>query len=348
MRFVEDGSEQPVAAQSLRVDVFRADWSRRRAYVLQADGDGAVEMHIPTDVTRLVLRNHLPAPYVAIQVEWDQEDFADLPDEFALRIQRGSSVGGVVRDEFGAPVPGAQLSLQPVVPRLPPRQTLTAVRARTDVEGRWRADGLPVNLESATLRLSHPNYFEGAAQEATASPSVGALRGGTATSVMEKGFVVKGRVRDTLGDPVAGALVRMKRDGAASVLASTNDEGLYRFHCRGSEFQLAVRAKGFAPSYQTRTFGGGDDEVDFVLDPGETIGGQVVDREGTPIAGVSFDIRVSTSTEILWNGQTDEHGRFAWDSAPRTEVELGFYKNGYPQTRIRSSGPGADHRIILD
>jgi hypothetical protein len=133
--------------------------------------------------------------------------------------------------------------------------------------------------------------------------------------------VVRGRVVDGRGKPVAGAAVAW-REAADSNLApqpgsppSSATGGDGRFELSGVPEpggEIRVSAQGFAPAmFPVAAFDAerGADAGDLALADGETVGGYVVDVDGAPVAGVA--VRIGDGAAL-----TDAAGRFTVRDAP--------------------------------
>jgi hypothetical protein len=74
----------------------------------------------------------------------------------------------------------------------------------------------------------------------------------------------------------------------------------------------------------------GMEDVEIVLEKGNTICGRVVDPGGKPLAGVSLKyIDQANPSSPPWKGSTDAEGRFSWGGAPSHQVSLEVGKAGY-------------------
>ncbi len=126
----------------------------------------------------------------------------ELPEELHLKFHRGNTVGGLVQDEEGLPIEGAQVAVIMVVdwPEGSSASFCAADRT-TDAEGRWHWDEAPEDLGRVSTRVNCPGYLEG--------------KSSTSKCVLKRGENVVGRVVNAAGDPIEGAAVRLGKDGAA-------------------------------------------------------------------------------------------------------------------------------------
>jgi len=187
-------------------------------------------------------------------------------------------------------------------------------------------------------------------QEAAVSPENGSAK----KSISQRH--IEGRVTDTSGKPIAGALLEWGyvNDRPEKWQRTTTDaEGCYRLDLReyGVDYRLGVSAPGKAPQWkvfvstENIVHPPARDEdaippetVDFRLERGHSIPGVVVDEKKQPIAGVKIEARTYAANEfssfycprgpmpIPGRGSTkittDSAGRFAIDDLPAEAVNL--------------------------
>lgn len=136
--------------------------------------------------------------------------------EFVL--SRGAAVSGVVVDELGTPVPRAQVSSV----RVTPGMRISGPGARSDIEGRFRIEG---------LAAGHHELWATAKELLTASPTemelpAGAEVADTAIRLVRGGYLLC-EVKRPDGSPAVGATVRPETRGfdSASRQGETDGDG---------------------------------------------------------------------------------------------------------------------------
>ena len=259
----------------------------------------------------------------------------EIPRLYTLAMERGTSIGGIVRDEQGRPIEGAAVELYDADPDDRAREALDfdGVSARTDSQGRWRLDLVPSGLDLARLRFhySHPEFLN-AIDTIKIQPKhvTEQLRARSREILLRRGISVTGRVLDRGGRPIRGASVGLGlnfRDTATQ----TDVDGRFRIrNASAGDTFLTVRAAGHAVEVTPVLVRYGLSPVEFRLGSGRSILGRVVDSKGQPVAGAGVYAALwGGRCSLDWQTQTDAKGRFGWESAPSEQVTLRAIKQGY-------------------
>jgi hypothetical protein len=136
----------------------------------------------------------------------------------------------------------------------------------------------------------------------------------------------------SLGEPVAGALVRVN----GIVVASTAADGAFAIRARSGKVDLSVAARGFVPKRVGELDVPPPGDVDVALEPALVLAGRVADAKDAPVAGVLVTPRsdgfdVPTPSGVV----TDADGRFRVDGLAAGEWRL----------RVESA-PGASSLVV--
>jgi beta-lactamase regulating signal transducer with metallopeptidase domain/thiol-disulfide isomerase/thioredoxin len=268
--------------------------------------------------------------YVPIHHIWrNDRRTIDLPERLDFRFEKGIKIGGVVQDEGGKPIAGAKIDLKmPITwPRLA-NHVFEAGEVKADENGRWEWDSAPKSTGNVSMRVTHPDYLRGGGRPAASMENV---------VVLKQGLQVEGRVLDSEGNPVEGAVAQLGFDrfGTGEPKATTDAEGRFVIKdCKPGRSAVTVEADGLTPDAQAVTIAEETEPLEFTLKPGHVLRGQVVDVDGKPIEGVL----VAPDT---WRGyrtleqqmKTDAEGRFEWRGAPPDAVEYSILKQGYMSKR---------------
>lgn len=350
LHVVEEGTGAPVegAAVNASASDFKAEG--------QTDEKGVCSLDVSTldsNYFNVFVKKNGCVP---ISLEWrgEGEDKVSIPAERAVSLSKGTTIGGLIQDEKGAPIDGASVfvlvpSNEPREPGVP-RPSIWNFEVKTDAEGRWRCDIVPAKLDDVWLRLSHPDFISDSVYGNTPKPSIEKLRDQTGVMVMKKGLAVEGRVLAADGEPVAGAKVAQGSDrfGSRYPTVTTDDEGKFRFaNCPPGEMVLTVQAKGHAPDLHRIVVAPDLPPVEFKLEPARRISGRIVDKQGNPVAGAFVAVDAwRGNRSIDFRVDTDQDGRFAWDDAPADDVLFSIGKQGYMYLRGKTLKSSEDDVTI--
>jgi len=152
------------------------------------------------------------------------------------------------------------------------------------------------------------------------------FRAGTATLVLQAGFVAVGSVANQDGKPIVGAKVTENKDWEnPRAICRTDRDGRFKFaNLPGGDSIIAVEAESYLPSDATIHPERENKDLQFTLAPAARLVGRVVDEAGAPVhalvIAVSGDYQ---SDRFHWSVVTDGEGKFEWLSAPYAET---FYQ----------------------
>ena len=265
----------------------------------------------------------------------DEDEF---PPNFTLKMVPAARIGGLVKDEEGRPVFGAKVWLGISVPLGKPenRAEIRLEDAPTDAEGRWNSPSIPPGDHDAqllTIRIRHPNFQTCEVHDDELTDAIGP----NGTVMLRRGIVVTGRVLDHEGHPVRGARVgaESNRFGSDPPIVETDGDGRFRLgHLQPRETAITVQAKGHGPERIELDARTALPPVELKLGTPRTIQGRVVDRDGRPLPGIRVTVAYWRRLNTLdWKAETGTDGRFRWENAPREEVWLNAFGNGFVGVR---------------
>ncbi len=205
--------------------------------------------------------------------------------------------------------------------------------AEVAADGLCRLERLPEGRY--WLRVAAPEDGEGAAEREVRIADGETTRVDLALSPIP----VEGRVTRA-GEPLAGYTVsahRLSETGSTNLVepvaeASTDDDGRYRETVWDSgQYSLVLADSSGRPATSKHVdLGGGGEEVDFDLAPGDLVG-RVVDQDGEPLEGAQVQAVVREGTGVSFrSGQSGADGSFRFPlEATGGTAELSARLDGY-------------------
>ncbi len=330
LRLVSAETGKPIAGADVRVslsllkeDTWRKADEQGRLDIVHGTGPDDVSFNVDAWGDGFAMQRHA----------WGVNPNVKIPDEVTIKLWPGESLGGMVLDEEGRPISGAEVYLfSHNFKRKDPAELLYDLRAITGTDGRWKTGGAPQTTGNLLgFQINHPDFLSDRGYVATrVIPPIEELRAGTAVSVMTKGVPIEGKVLNDDGKPVADALV-ISTDQPGSLYGSvanfevrTGPDGRFRTgQVKAGDWHLLVRAKGHSPAARKLTVGTAIPSEEVRLGPPHSFRARVVDPEGKPIEGAFVNIDT-------WRGYrclgvylyTDADGRVRWDDAPGDDLTI--------------------------
>jgi beta-lactamase regulating signal transducer with metallopeptidase domain/protocatechuate 3,4-dioxygenase beta subunit len=283
-------------------------------------------------------------------------------------------IGGVVVDEKGQPIAGAEVevAVTPIRGRLVKSVVPSGYNApppvRTDSEGRWQLRGVPAGVWPMTtdnvgagkdtyqFHVTHPEFLYRQFNSAGEVPleSDPAFRARTAKLTLKRGLVLRGVVSDESGTPIAGAIVTRNPSAEkhGDPAASTDAAGRYELKAaRAGNLAVRVVAKGYGTQLH-RVSMQADSTKDFTMQKGQNLTLKLRDDKDQPLIAFK-DQRVPTplvtiypsgdgwqSGERLWSSEgAPEDGMVIWEDAPAGELVAEIAARGFARvTRKVTAG----------
>lgn len=311
------GSSTPASHTKVRARLwagFENDGPARLDVLLTSDAEGRLEWS-------------LEAPEETISLQWTlPEDthpgYGDEslvvpgdgpPQELSVNLYpMDVTIVGTVMDEQGDPLEGATVSGSSDVV--------------TDEAGKYRVKG-------SSFR-SQEFVHASAAGHARVRASVEMPEAGEEVVCdfsLRKAFVIRGRVLDESGTPIARASVSSFFSARSHV--TTDSQGAFALEHLdpGREnHSISIKAKGYVTHTESIDTGSGEPvEKEFVLHRGVLVAGHVIDSKGSPILGARICLGFSTNAwNALW-AYSMEEGEFRIENAPRGEQTLWVEREGF-------------------
>lgn len=350
LQILDRKTGQPIPKAPLRVAV--GDY--QNAYTDFTDDQGLHRIQLPTPDTQYLFVSAFPDRYAPRRVGWsDYQVRGRIPDSYTLNLDPGTTIGGIVRDEQGNPLPNALVKISLGRSSLNGEMYDYRFPFTTDAAGRWRCDTLPEKLEDPFyVTVDHPAYLpQNAIPQDSGPVTLEKLRQQTAEITVKKGLTIVGRVLDDQNRPIPNATVVEGADGWSSNRrsAQTDADGRFEIHrLPPGKYTLTVLARNHAPDLRDAVPAGQSTPVEFRLAPARTLRARVVDPQQKPVPGVYVTTgrwRGHGSLAQRWT--TDANGLFTWPDAPADDVLFDLSKQGYAPLRDQTLSPGKEHTLVL-
>jgi len=291
-RIVSDDDDRPIADALISPTIFTPPGlSPDRERAVRSGPDGSFEIHgvstrlgITLEHRDYLLRRH------GLGVAWDEEPVPDAEYDFTVRMDPGETLFGRVIDDSGDPVEGA------TVDDGTGKSAVTDAKGRFTIKGSRRRVGygnlakFGINVrKSGFVRYNDPVSV--VPEDGVEITLVGLLR-------------VEGRVTNEAGRPVQQFTVYGGRGPNPapwrSVKRAVNDpEGRFtiEFEFEDDRNWIAVAAEGYALAETWTPFKRAGAQVDFTLNTGSTVQGQVAGAPDSIVNGVAKLIYKRLSNE---------------------------------------------------
>jgi beta-lactamase regulating signal transducer with metallopeptidase domain/thiol-disulfide isomerase/thioredoxin/uncharacterized GH25 family protein len=378
---------QPIAGTKLFANV--SSWNRNATawdkhwvitnhdYVSGRDGTAQIKLPKLVEDLRLWARKDGYVPMFAIWWPKNEPGLGEIPGEFTYHMQKGTILGGTVKNDAGKPITGVKVEARYDGKGIQTGASSRAVfdawlsegesAVTTDSEGRWKLDNVPLGDDvDVRIKLRHPDYIDdhdwGQLQKEQ-HVTTKALRAKSAVIVMHRGTGVTGTVTDSDGKPVKDAVViRGDRpyweEGSQEV--RTDEKGVYRFPPLPSgPTHLTVVAQGWMPERSKIDVAPTLSPVNFALKPGKRLRIRFVDQSGAPVSRVGVGIDKWHGAESLYNirhpnvldtkipGMSDADGIFEWNWAPDSPVEFAFSRDGFANIQASITADNSEHVVTM-
>ncbi len=277
-----------------------------------------------------------------------------IPDEFVVRLSKGASLRGIVKNEKGEPVQGARIEWEWPANEL----------VQSDAQGRWQVDDVrPGNKYE--VKAIHPDYVGNEVGGGWSSQKVTAAVGITEVPaiILRRGIRALVRVTDPSGKPVQGAAVIWGDNPyfrARDTAALTDAKGFCSLPAfPDGPMRISVVLKDWMPDSREVNIAPNMRPVDFQLRPGRKLRIRFVDRAGAPLPGVFVSIEgwrgvrnlasnVNGVVKFKIPNTSDKQGIFEWDWAPDDAVNYGFGIEGFADMEQALTADGREHVVTFN
>jgi hypothetical protein len=177
-----------------------------------------------------------------------------IPSNHTIELERGTSIGGIVKRRDGRPISGAAVIImaRAGADDSPDYSYIHEASMTTDAQGHWTFNAMPSGWSRVYLRVTHADYVATVMQRDIPMPNDIELKAQKAETILDEGVAVSGRVLDDRGQPIVGTTVGLGADRQImerefpSVAADA--EGRFRFgHVPPGTHTLTAQAPGRSP-----------------------------------------------------------------------------------------------------
>lgn len=303
-----------------------------------------------------------------------------IPDAYEFKLQPGHRLSGLVVDVDGDPIANAKVQVKVEFEKpfwgVAPKPIVSTWLANgedaavTGQDGRWEITNAPAPTGNPgyqfRLQVTHPE-FAGDTRwgelQAAQGITTEQLRAGTAKLHMDRGIAISGSITGPDGKPVTKGLVIWNDEPyRATGVNETQIDASGRYKTKRlapGDYPLTVVAPDFAPDRRTVQVSQSLQDVDFQLEPGNSIRIKIVDPSGKPIPRASVQIGKWRETEAIYNHKhsnvpesgvprrADQDGIYTWNWAPADAVEYRISARGYDVRAVTLIAKKEPHRVEL-
>lgn len=378
LKLVDAATDRPVAGGEIE---FRG-WKGRELIgkTYHSDSNGYCPVYYPAGVTDLELTPRIDR-LADTRLKWTPKNGAIIPPDYTLKLVKGTTIGGMVVDGQGRPIPNATVTvrLEPDPNNLtrPESYEFGRLQARTGSDGCWNVSrvvsaSVGKLLIQAAQRgfLSTQQTTVRANQTRSDSEMVARLLAGTHRLELKAGRTIRGFVKDAEGRPVAGALVTINGFYVGAILIETEsatDGSFTLVGCHEGELSLGAHVEGVGTASQTVK----EDQngATLVLGPMPSLRIRVLGRDGEPVEKAEarlgrkafrnwikhqniaeqltepFSPRILRLIDSLERTQP-ERGLFVWNRMPAFSLPVAISAPGYMEQRWIGFDPKGGEQVV--
>jgi uncharacterized GH25 family protein len=283
---------------------------------LQSDAGGRIVVEQPPHLESLNFRVHKPG-----YAFFSSANNFHYVGPLTLKLQKAWTIGGIVVDGKGQPVPNARVVLQ--IRFAGTGQMGYSDRLWTNSRGIWKFESVLESMNVVSAEVSEPKYRT---QNTSLSRAKFAIEPGHEPSgkiVLEAGVTITGKVTDEAGKPIDKALVRARVAGDTRT-AFSDKNGVYRLEGCTPELKIVATAKGRAAQVRELEIGAMAASVDFQLKPGKSLRLRVLDEAGRPVPKAHVSLWGDFGSFEVDQAplKTDTDGVWEWHELPREKMIL--------------------------
>ena len=318
------------------------------------DASGAARFLLPDAAKMRYLRVTASREgYVPLTILWNYKATSPTPpDRLLFQMEKATTISGRVVDQDQHLVADATVVLwvSKRYPKSEQRVEIMLEATKTNANGRWSFANVPDAPDVVEMGAYHHLFLTDQSTHGTEKVMpFSALRDGSAVLRLERGTMIEGTVVSPDGRPMSGADVYYGRHDNSIPPVKTDDRGTFALGIKpGVTSTLTARHAGFGPAMQAISVGREPQKITLTLTTPSILTGRVVSPAGKPIARATIQVnswrnRATLEQEL----RTGEDGRFAWNEAPRDEMKVSAYAEGYASRDAVALMAGRPNEIEL-
>ncbi|MDR1283133.1 MAG: redoxin domain-containing protein [Opitutaceae bacterium] len=304
-----------------------------------------------------------------------------LPESKTIRLSRGVTIGGVILDAQGNPLPAlryfaASSNLVSPIIRAGLMEYDSGggfhdiAASIAGPAGEWEQEHCPSDVTDASILVRGPGgapvMFKTEDSLAGKIPSFSvdraALLSGQAVLTIPDGITVRGLVTDEHDQPLGNVKLKIRYagdDGLPSHDFTTQPDGSFVLPgWQPVPVMIGAMREGFASVTTTvipETGARASPEIHIILPPSRPLAFRVLDEAGAPLPGANVRIALSQVRALALDlkgsrsgNTTDASGRVAWNDAPVGEkLPVSIWREGYSRQTAYLSTDDIDPVVRL-
>ena len=308
----------------------------------RTDSNGVALVRFETNTQHLVVGALVPGRTPRC-VRFDPYRGDIIPDQYTLRLPiTEQAIGGTLLSPEGAPVRDAELRItflaggerihrEPGTEYTGTAKTDGIVMGQSGADGGWTGTLIPKAHPGFQITAHHPDFpptlvilvGPGLAPNPDGAQRLDThqkLWAGQLTTTVNPPLQLLGKVTDSLGHPIAKAVLLHSPENWNQRRAQTGDDGRFRWkNLKEGAFAFTVLAPGHGPRHIQVIVASDSPPVEVVLTPSTLLRLRIVDSSGAGVEGVRAIPEEWDGALYFALDPSGPDGRIEWRDAPANE-----------------------------
>jgi RNA polymerase sigma factor (sigma-70 family) len=289
---VDAATDKPVTSGEIE---FRGwEGSKFIGKTYRSDTNGYARVYYPIGITGLEVTTRIDG-LADTRLKWTPKNGEIIPPDYTLKLVQGTTIGGLVVDGQGRPIPDSTVTVRPEPDpnnlTRPKSHEFGRLQVRTGSDGRWSVSRVaPASVGKLVIQAAQRGFLSTQQmvfrvdQTRSDAEMVASLMAGTHRLELKAGRTIRGFVKNAEGRAVAGALVTINGFYVGAILVETEsaaDGGFTLVGCHEGELSIGAHLEGVGTALQTVT--ADQDEATLVLGPMPSLRIRVLSHDGKPV-----------------------------------------------------------------